>query len=65
MTTKLLSEVEVGEVVLAMGTKTFTEPVPVTEIKRYKGSPILFRLQGGRFWPMQPGTAEVTEVTVA
>lgn len=65
MTTKMLSEVEVGEQVLAMGAKTFTEPLTVTEIKRLNGSPIFFRLHGGRGWPMAPGTAEETEVTVA
>ena len=74
MTTKTLNEIQVGDVIVSKMGKTFTEPLTVTAVQRYDrkakamvnegGSVVVVKMHGGRFWPMQPGQAEVTEIVV-
>ena len=44
--------------------RSLTVPTRFSEVTRYKGSVVNVVLEGGRFWPMQPGRAEVTTITV-
>jgi hypothetical protein len=72
-TSKNLNDIQVGDVVLAMGDKTFTEPLTVISVDRFNpktkkmgsGDVVCVKLNGGRFWPMQPGIASRTLITVA
>lgn len=62
---KNLNDIQEGDRITAMGAKVFTETLVVTEVTRYKGAVVSVILAGGRFWPMQPGRAAQTIVTVA
>ena len=67
--TKNLNDIEVGDKITAMGSKVFTDTLTVVHIDRYKGSVICVKLNNGNhggqpFWPMSPGVAEATTVTV-
>lgn len=42
-----MTELSAGDVVLSLGTLTFTEPLTVVSVSEY-----VVKLAGGRFWPM-------------
>lgn len=64
-TAKSLNDIAIGDVVLAMGANKFDAPLTVQDVVRFNGSVVNVVLVGGRFWPMQPGRAEATTITVA
>ena len=68
-TTKCLNDVQVGDRIIAMGDKQFTDVLQVVSVDRYKGSVVCVKLDNGKpghqpFWPIQPGRAEAITVTV-
>lgn len=69
---KSLNDVQVGDRITAMGDKEFDSTLEVTKVERYKEDVVLVVLAAtgafgnlSPFWPMQPGRAAATEITVA
>lgn len=63
-TTKTLQDVRVGDRIVAMGSKRFTDALTVESVDRHKGEVVNVILNGGRFWPISSGDAAVTTIEV-
>jgi hypothetical protein len=63
--TKTLTELVEGDVVITLGNTTFTKPANVTKVRRHNGRTVAVITANGGFWPIGMVPANTPAVVVA